>query len=91
MASRPATTAYAIKQGAAKYGVPARSCRPSGTLRGHVEPNAIPSTAAFAVIQNTLFVTLSELIAAQITPPQALTQLQTQMTATLKTFHLPPK
>ena len=56
----------------------------------HIEPNAIPVSAAFAVIQNTLFVTLSQLIAAQITPQQALTQLQSQMTSTLKTFHLPP-
>jgi len=90
VASRPATTAYAIKQGAARYGVPAQFLSAIGYASGHVEPNAIPATAAFAVIQNTLFTTLSELISAQITAPQALTQLQTQMTATLKTFHLPP-
>jgi ABC-type glycerol-3-phosphate transport system substrate-binding protein len=90
VASRPATTAYAIKRGASKYGVPAAFLSAVGYAGGHVEPNAIPSTPAFAVIQNTLFVTLSQLIAAQITPAQALTQLQTQMTASLKTFHLPP-
>ncbi len=32
----------------------------------HGEPNAIPVSAAFAPIQNVLFVTLSQLIAAQI-------------------------
>jgi maltose-binding protein MalE len=90
VASRPATTAYAIKRGASKYGVPAAFLQAVGYAGGHVEPNAIPSTPAFAVIQNTLFVTLSQLIAAQITPSQALNQLQTQMTASLKTFHLPP-
>jgi len=90
VASRPATTAYAIKQGAARYGVPAQYLQAIGYASGHVEPNAIPATPAFAVIQNTLFVTLSQLIAAQITPAQALSQLQTQMTASLKTFHLPP-
>jgi ABC-type glycerol-3-phosphate transport system substrate-binding protein len=56
----------------------------------HIEPNAIPVSPAFAAIQNVLFVTLSQLIAAEITPKQALNQLQTQMTSTLKTFHLPP-
>jgi multiple sugar transport system substrate-binding protein len=90
VASRPATTAYAIKQGAAKYGVPAAFLSAIGYASGHVEPNAIPSTPAFAVIQNTLFVTLSQLIAGQITPQGALSQLQSQMTQQLATFHLPP-
>jgi multiple sugar transport system substrate-binding protein len=90
VASRPATTTYAIKQGAAKYGVPASLLSAIGYASGHVEPNAIPSTPAFSVIQNVLFVTLSQLIAAQITPQKALSQLQSQMTSSLKTFHLPP-
>lgn len=90
MGSRPATIAYAIKQGAAKYGVPQQYLSAIEYASAHIEPNAIPVSAAFAVIQNTLFTTLSQLIAAQITPQQALSQLQTQMTATLKTFHLPP-
>ncbi len=88
--SRPATVAYAIKQGAAKYGVPEQYLSAIEYASAHIEPNAIPVSAAFPVIQNTLFVTLSQLIAAQITPKQALSQLQTQMTSTLKTFHLPP-
>jgi multiple sugar transport system substrate-binding protein len=88
--SRPATIAYAIKQGAAKYGVPTQYLAAIEYASAHIEPNAIPVSAAFAVIQNSLFVTLSQLIAAQITPQQALTQLQSQMTSTLKTFHLPP-
>jgi len=90
VASRPATTAYAIKQGAARYGVPASLLSAIGYASGHVEPNAIPTTAAFPIIQATLFTTLSQLIAAQITPKQALSQLQSQMTAQLKTFKLPP-
>ena len=57
----------------------------------HVEPNAIPNTAAFPIIQNTLFVTDSELIAAQITPQQAVALLQSNMVATLKEYNLPPK
>jgi ABC-type glycerol-3-phosphate transport system substrate-binding protein len=90
VASRPATTAYAIKQGAARYGVPASLLSAIGYASGHVEPNAIPSTPAFPIIQNTLFNTLSQLIAAEITPAKADAQLQSQMTAQLKTFHLPP-
>jgi multiple sugar transport system substrate-binding protein len=88
--SRPATIAYAIKQGAAKYGVPQQYLSAIEYAAAHIEPNAIPVSAAFAPIQNVLFVTLSQLIAAQITPQQALSQLQSQMTTTLKTFHLPP-
>lgn len=88
--SRPATIAYAIKQGAAKYGVPEQYLAAIEYAAAHIEPNAIPVTAAFAPIQNVLFVTLSQLIAAQISPKQALAQLQSQMTSTLKQFHLPP-
>lgn len=88
--SRPATTAYAIKQGASKYGVPADYLSAIEYAANHIEPNAIPVTAAFAAIQNVLFVTLSKLIAAEINPKQALQELQSQMVSTLKTFHLPP-
>ncbi len=86
--TRPATLSYALAH-ASRYGVPPQFLKAVQYAGAHVEPNAIPATAAFGPIQNVLFVTLSQLIAAQITPQQALTQLQTQMTSTLKQYHLP--
>ena len=41
-------------------------------------------TAAFVPIQDSLFIILSELITAQITPQQTLQKLQSHMAATLK-------
>lgn len=87
--SRPATIAYALNH-VSRYGVPKEYLQAIEYAAAHIEPNAIPVSSAFASIQNVLFVTLSQLIAAQINPKQALSQLQTQMTSTLKTFGLPP-
>jgi ABC-type glycerol-3-phosphate transport system substrate-binding protein len=90
VATRPATLTYAIAH-ASNYGVPTQFLQAVAYAGAHVEPNAIPNTAAFPIIQNTLFVTDSELIAAQITPQQAVELLQSNMVATLKTYGLPPK
>jgi sorbitol/mannitol transport system substrate-binding protein len=90
VATRPATLTYAIAH-ASNYGVPTQFLQAVQYAGAHVEPNAIPNTAAFPIIQNTLFVTDSELIAAQITPQQAVALLQSNMVATLKEYHLPPK
>jgi len=90
VATRPATLTYAIAH-AANYGVPTQFLQAVQYAGAHVEPNAIPNTAAFPIIQNTLFVTDSELIAAQITPQQAVALLQSNMVATLKEYNLPPK
>lgn len=87
--SRPATIAYALKH-VSRYGVPKQYLSAIEYATSHIEPNAIPVSSAFASIQNVLFVTLSQLIAAQISPQQALSQLQSQMTSTLKTAGLPP-
>jgi ABC-type glycerol-3-phosphate transport system substrate-binding protein len=89
VASRPATITYALAH-VSRYGVPKDYLQAIQYASAHIEPNAIPVSSAFASIQNVLFVTLSQLIAAQISPQQALGQLQTQMTQTLKTFGLPP-
>jgi multiple sugar transport system substrate-binding protein len=85
--SRPTTLAYAVKH-ASRYGVPAQFLAAIGYSTQHIEPNAIPATAAFTAIQNVLFVILSELIVSQITPAQANQQLQSKMTQTLSTYHL---
>jgi ABC-type glycerol-3-phosphate transport system substrate-binding protein len=90
VATRPATLTYAIAH-ASNYGVPTQFLQAVQYAGAHVEPNAIPNTAAFPIIQNTLFVTDSELIAAQITPQQAVALLQSNMVATLKEYNLPPK
>ena len=90
VATRPATLTYAIAH-ASNYGVPTQFLQAVQYAGAHVEPNAIPNTAAFPIIQNTLFVTDSELIAAQITPQQAVALLQSNMVATLKEYDLPPK
>jgi sorbitol/mannitol transport system substrate-binding protein len=90
VATRPATLTYAIAH-ASNYGVPTQFLEAVQYAGAHVEPNAIPNTAAFPIIQNTLFVTDSELIAAEITPQQAVALLQSNMVATLKEYNLPPK
>ncbi len=90
VATRPATLTYAIAH-ASNYGEPTQFLQAVQNAGAHVEPNAIPNTAAFPIIQNTLFVTDSELIAAQITPQQAVALLQSNMVATLKEYNLPPK
>jgi ABC-type glycerol-3-phosphate transport system substrate-binding protein len=87
VATRPATLAYAIKN-AAKFNTPTDYLQAVQYSTQHIEPNAIPVTAAFTVIQNTLFITLSQLITSQVSPSQADSQLQSQMTQQLQKFGL---
>ena len=88
VATRSSTVQDALQHGLP--GVPKQYLQATQYAITHIEPNAIPVTPAFNIIQSKLFVILSELIAKEITPQQSLDQLQSQMTATLKTFHLPP-
>ena len=87
VATRPATFQYALGH-YRSYGIPTDFIQAAEYVPSHIEPNWIPVTAAFNPIQATLFVTLSELITASITPAQACSSLQTQMTATLKQYGL---
>jgi ABC-type glycerol-3-phosphate transport system substrate-binding protein len=88
VATRPATLDY-ILQNANKYGINKTLIEALDYGSKHIEPNAVPTSPAFAAIQNTLFAVLSQLITAQVTPGEAVSSLQSQMTSTLKTYGLP--
>ena len=90
VATRPATLQYILKN-AAKYGLNESAIAGLDYGSQHIEPNAIPVSAAFNPIQNSLFAVLSEMITGQVDPQKALTSLQSQMITTLKTFGLPKK
>jgi multiple sugar transport system substrate-binding protein len=87
VATRPATFDYAAKH-AAQFNVPNDYVTAVKYAVAHIEPNAIPATAAFPVIQNSLFVTLSDLITGQVTPKQAVQMLQSQMIPILQQYGL---
>jgi ABC-type glycerol-3-phosphate transport system substrate-binding protein len=87
VATRPSTFDYAATH-AAKYDVPTDYVEAAKYAVAHIEPNAIPATAAFPVIQNSLFVTLSDLITGSVTPKQAVRMLQSQMIPILQQYGL---
>jgi multiple sugar transport system substrate-binding protein len=87
VATRPDTLTYAIAH-ASSYGIPADYLSALRYGIKHIEDNAIPVTAAFAAVQAQLFVILSDMISAQVSPAGATSELQTQMTSTLQRFHL---
>jgi multiple sugar transport system substrate-binding protein len=87
VATRPATLTYAIAHASADK-VPADYLAALRYGIQHIEDNAIPVTAAFSAVQSQLFVTLSEMISGQVPPATATTQLQNQMTTTLRRFNL---
>ena len=82
VATRPAPLNYVIAH-ASKFQTPIEYLKAIQHSSQHIEPNAIPVTAAFVPIQDSLFIILSELINAQVTPQQTLQKLQSHMVATL--------
>ena len=54
----------------------------------HIEGNAIPSTPAFSPMVNDINVMLSSLVAAQETPSQAMSTLQSQIVAIVAQYKL---
>ena len=87
VATRPTTLTYAIANSTSS-GIPSDYLAALRYGIQHIEVNAIPVTAAFTAIQSQLFVVLSDMISGQATPAAAVSQLQTQMTTTLKRFNL---
>jgi ABC-type glycerol-3-phosphate transport system substrate-binding protein len=87
VATRPTTLTYAIAHSTSS-GIPSDYLAALRYGIQHIEVNAIPVTAAFTAIQSQLFVVLSDMISGQATPAAAVSQLQSQMTTTLKRFNL---
>lgn len=87
VATRPNTLTYAIAH-ASKSKIPADYLAALRYGIQHIEPNAIPVTAAFGAVQSQLFVILSDMISGQTQPADAVKSLQSQMTTTLKRYHL---
>jgi ABC-type glycerol-3-phosphate transport system substrate-binding protein len=55
---------------------------------GHIEPNAIPVTPAFTPMVNDINPTLSALATGELSPHQAMSQLQSEIGAIVNQYHL---
>ena len=87
LASRTASLTYALSHNSI-FKAPTDFLAGMRYALDHIEPNAIPVTPAFTPMVGEINVTLSALVAAELTPQQALTGLQSEMLATVKQYHL---
>ena len=87
IASRTASLSYALSHNAT-FKAPTDWLAANRYALGHIEGNAVPSTPAYAPIEEHLGVMLSSLITGQAAPKQALATIQSQTAAILAEYHL---
>jgi ABC-type glycerol-3-phosphate transport system substrate-binding protein len=87
IASRTASLSYALSHNST-FKAPADWLAANRYALSHIEGNAVPSTPAYAPIEEHLGVMLSSLITGQATPKQALASIQSQTAAILAEYHL---
>jgi multiple sugar transport system substrate-binding protein len=87
IASRASSLRYAIAHNSI-FRAPADWLKENSGALSHIEPNAIPATPAYTVIEEHLSVMLSSLVSGETTPAQTLAGLQSQTAAILAEYHL---
>jgi multiple sugar transport system substrate-binding protein len=87
IASRTASITYALNHDSV-FKAPRDYLEAVRYSLSHIEPNAIPSTPAFSPMVNDINVMLSSLVADSETPQQALTTIQSQISAIVAEYHL---
>lgn len=87
IASRTASITYALNHDQI-FKAPSDYLQAVRYSLSHIEGNAIPSTPAFSPMVNDINVMLSELVAAQGTPQQAMTTIQSQVAAIVAQYKL---
>jgi ABC-type glycerol-3-phosphate transport system substrate-binding protein len=87
IATRSSSLSYAIAHNA-KFKAPVDFLSAMRYSLGHIEANAIPVTPAFTPMVNDINPTLSSLATGEVSPATAMSQLQSEILAIVKQYHL---